>query len=67
MRAMAAASKTNRDPALRSEDVTKLAKGDFFVSKLIIFSAAFCGKTKKSQPLRMTTELSAAINGDDRH
>jgi hypothetical protein len=32
------------------EDVTKLQKGDFFASKLIVFSVTFGRKTKKSQP-----------------
>src|SRR5450755_586902 len=32
------------------EDVTKLQKSDFFVSKLIVFSVTFGRKTKKSQP-----------------
>jgi hypothetical protein len=45
---------SNRDPSLRSEDVTRLPKGDLFVSELIAFSVAFCEKTKKSQSLRMT-------------
>jgi len=39
---------------LRSEDVTKLEKSDFFVPKLIVFSVTFGRKTKKSQPLGMT-------------
>jgi hypothetical protein len=30
--------------------VTKLQKGDFFASKLIVFSVTFGRKTKKSQP-----------------
>jgi hypothetical protein len=32
------------------EAVTKLQKGDFFASKLIVFSVTFGRKTKKSQP-----------------
>jgi hypothetical protein len=36
-----------RHPSLRREDVTQLAKGDFFVSKLIVFSIAFCEKNNK--------------------
>src|SRR5450631_2950742 len=32
------------------EDVTKLQKGDFFASKLIVFSVTFGRKTKESQP-----------------
>ena len=30
--------------------MTKLPKGDFFASKLIVFSVTFGRKTKKSQP-----------------
>jgi hypothetical protein len=41
--------------SLRSEDATKLPKSDFFVPKLPVFSITFGRKTKKSQPLRMTT------------
>jgi len=39
---------------LRSEDVTLLRYDDFFASKPVVFSATFCEKSKKSQPLRMT-------------
>jgi hypothetical protein len=42
--------------SLRSENVTLLRHGDFFVSKLIVLSAAFCEKTKKSQTLRTSSE-----------
>jgi hypothetical protein len=35
---------------MRSEDVIKLPKGDFFVPKLPVFSITFGRKTKKSQP-----------------
>jgi hypothetical protein len=34
------------DPSLRSEDVIKLPKGDFFVPKLLVFSITFGRKTK---------------------
>jgi hypothetical protein len=39
------------------EDVTKLQKGDFFASKLIVFSVTFGRKTKKSQPPTGATRL----------
>jgi hypothetical protein len=34
--------------------VTLLRYDDFFASKPVVFSATFCEKSKKSQPLRMT-------------
>jgi hypothetical protein len=37
---------------LNAEDVTLLRYDDFFASKPVVFSAAFCEKSKKSQPLR---------------
>ena len=40
---------------LRSEAVTKLRKRDFFGRKLVVFSLAFREKSKKSQPLSMTS------------
>jgi hypothetical protein len=51
---------SKRDPSLRSEDVTKLPKGDFFVSDFIVFSVASAKKTKKSQPLRMTMLIASS-------
>jgi hypothetical protein len=50
---------SNRDSSLRSADVAKLAKGDFLVSKLIVFGTASCGG-KKSQPPRMTEQEATA-------
>jgi hypothetical protein len=58
------AEKGARDsrPWLRSEDVAKLASGDFFVSKLIVFSTAFCAKKEKiHSPLRMTAREPGAM------
>jgi hypothetical protein len=49
--------KDEREPSLRSEDVIKLLKSDFFVPKLLVFSITFGRKTKKSQPLRMTARV----------
>ena len=45
----------SRARARRSEDVTLLRYDDFFASKPVVFSPAFCEKSKKSQALRMTT------------
>ena len=40
---------------LRSEFVTLLKIRDFFARKLFVFSGEIFAKSKKSQPLRMTT------------
>jgi hypothetical protein len=50
-----AAEKGNRDPSLRSEDVTKLRKGDFSHLNSLFSALFFCVKTKNSQPVRMTS------------
>jgi hypothetical protein len=42
-----------KSAGLRSEVVTLFKYGGFFASKLIVFSVAFCQKSKKSQPLSM--------------
>jgi hypothetical protein len=42
-----AGEKDTRDPSPCAKAAIKLAKADFFVSKLFVFSIAFCGKTKK--------------------
>ena len=39
-----------------SEGVTLFRYRNFFACKLIVFSATFCEKSIKSQPLRMTAE-----------
>jgi hypothetical protein len=36
-----------------------LKYGDFFASKLIVFSVTFCEKSKKSQPLSKTNNAKA--------
>jgi hypothetical protein len=45
-----ATTQANRPDLSFREDVTKLQKGDFFASKLIVFSVTFGRKTKESQP-----------------
>jgi len=53
--ALSEMTQSKENSSLRSECVTKLRFGDFVALKPIVFSTTFCEKSKKSQPLRMTT------------